>query len=181
MILLLDQHKHGLSLAQIPILLRKHYNKTYNIQALGYPKLKNLLCSMEEVTLEKAQGTFLKAQLKKHLRKFGDSYVNPTNAVNAPVNVNHNFNVNMASFGKGHIQNAGHHHQDSTNILNQITSNDQVTCKRQPHREKKFFSLKAGGNALDHKINNQAFFNSNHNAGYPVTDYNNHQVSFCHF
>ena len=39
---LLKNHKTGLSLAQIPILLKKTYTKTYNIQTLGFPKLKNL-------------------------------------------------------------------------------------------------------------------------------------------
>jgi len=46
---ILEQHKNGISLAQIPIFMRKTYGKTYNFQALGFPKLKNLLASMDEV------------------------------------------------------------------------------------------------------------------------------------
>lgn len=69
---LLKNHRTGLSLAQIPILLKKKFNKTYNIQSLGFPKLKNLLADMEEITLERAHGNFLKATLKTHIRNTSD-------------------------------------------------------------------------------------------------------------
>jgi hypothetical protein len=66
---LLKENKSGLSLAQIPLLLKNKYKKTYNIQSLGFPKLKNLLVTMDEVDLEKTQGNLLKAVLKTHGRK----------------------------------------------------------------------------------------------------------------
>ena len=66
---LLQYHKTGLSLAQIPILYKKKFGNPLNIQVLGFPKLKNLLATMEEVLLEKAQGNFLKANLRTHMRK----------------------------------------------------------------------------------------------------------------
>lgn len=68
-LLLLKENKGGLSLAQIPLLLKNKYKKSYNIQSLGFPKLKNLLATMEEVDLEKTQGNLLKAVLKTHNRK----------------------------------------------------------------------------------------------------------------
>lgn len=68
-LLLLRENKGGLSLAQIPLLLKNKYKKSYNIQSLGFPKLKNLLATMEEVDLEKTQGNLLKAVLKTHNRK----------------------------------------------------------------------------------------------------------------
>lgn len=66
---LLKENKNGLSLAQIPLMLKNKYKKTYNIQSLGFPKLKNLLVTMDEVDLEKTQGNLLKAVLKSHVRK----------------------------------------------------------------------------------------------------------------
>lgn len=66
---LLLMNKGGLSLAQIPILYKKKYNSQLNIQVLGFPKLKNLLATMEEIDLEKTQGSFMKANLKTHIRK----------------------------------------------------------------------------------------------------------------
>lgn len=69
---LLRENKNGLSLAQIPLMLKNKYKKTYNIQSLGFPKLKNLLATMDEVDLEKTQGNFLKAVLKVHCRKNSD-------------------------------------------------------------------------------------------------------------
>ena len=61
---LLQSHRSGLSLAQIPILLKKNFSKSYNIQKLGFSKLKNLLVTMEEIILERAQGNLLKAILR---------------------------------------------------------------------------------------------------------------------
>lgn len=66
---LLRENKGGLSLAQIPLLLKNKFKKSYNIQSLGFPKLKNLLATMDEVDLEKTQGNLLKALLKTHIRK----------------------------------------------------------------------------------------------------------------
>jgi OST-HTH Associated domain/OST-HTH/LOTUS domain len=66
---LLVENKVGLSLAQIPLLLKNKFKKSYNIQSLGFPKLKNLLATMDEVDLEKTQGNLLKAVLKTHIRK----------------------------------------------------------------------------------------------------------------
>ena len=69
---LLKENRNGLSLAQIPLMLKNKYKKTYNIQSLGFPKLKNLLATMDEIELEKTQGNFLKAILKTHCRKNSD-------------------------------------------------------------------------------------------------------------
>ena len=66
---ILKENKNGLSLAQIPLLLKNKYKKTYNIQSLGFPKLKNLLVTMDEIDLEKTQGNLLKAVIKSHGRK----------------------------------------------------------------------------------------------------------------
>jgi hypothetical protein len=66
---LLKENKQGLSLAQIPLMIKKKYNQSYNIQSLGFPKLKNLLVTMEEVDLEKSNGNFNRAVLKTHDRK----------------------------------------------------------------------------------------------------------------
>ena len=46
---ILTEHRSGLSLAQIPLQLKKRFSKSYNIQALGFPKLKNLLATMPEL------------------------------------------------------------------------------------------------------------------------------------
>lgn len=64
---MLNSHRSGLSLAQIPILLKKNFSKSYNIQKLGFSKLKNLLVTMEEVVLERTQGNLLKAVLATKL------------------------------------------------------------------------------------------------------------------
>jgi hypothetical protein len=66
---LLKENKQGLSLAQIPLMIKKKYNQSYNIQSLGFPKLKNLLVTMDEVDLEKSNGNFNRALLKTHDRK----------------------------------------------------------------------------------------------------------------
>lgn len=66
---LLSDNRKGLSLAQIPLLLKKRYREVYNIQALGFPKLKNLLTTMKEVELKKSDGNFLSAELKHAYRK----------------------------------------------------------------------------------------------------------------
>jgi hypothetical protein len=44
--------------------LKKNFSKSYNIQKLGFSKLKNLLVTMEEIILERAQGNLLKAILR---------------------------------------------------------------------------------------------------------------------
>jgi hypothetical protein len=81
-LLLLRENKGGLSLAQIPLLLKNKYKKSYNIQSLGFPKLKNLLATMEEVDLEKTQGNLLKAVLKTHNRKNSEKPLEETPKTN---------------------------------------------------------------------------------------------------
>lgn len=78
----LEQNITGLPLAQIPIALRKNYKKTYNLQALGFPKLKNLLNSMDEVALENTLDNNVEAKLKKNTKKIDDN--NLQNPINNP-------------------------------------------------------------------------------------------------
>ena len=128
---ILEQHKNGISLAQIPIFMRKTYGKTYNFQALGFPKLKNLLASMDEVEQEKMSGNSLKAQLKNMPNRTQVSNVSTNQTVNS-----------------NNLEN----NSENKTLINQMIANDQLQYKRKRTQDKKFFSLQ--GKACDVRFSN---------------------------
>ena len=68
--LLEEQENKEITLAQLPLLLQKKYHKFFNIQELGFPKLKNFLVTIEdEVALTKSQNNHIKVSLIQKPRK----------------------------------------------------------------------------------------------------------------
>lgn len=64
--LLSEQENEGVTLAQLPLLLQKKYHKFYNIQDLGFPKLKNFLLTIEnKIELTRSSNNHIKVSLKK--------------------------------------------------------------------------------------------------------------------
>ena len=64
--LLKEQEKEGVTLAQLPLLLQKKYHKFYNIQDLGFPKLKNFLITIEDkIELTRSSNNHIRVSLRK--------------------------------------------------------------------------------------------------------------------
>lgn len=64
--LLKEQEKESVTLAQLPLLLMKKYDKFYNFQELGFIKLKNFLLTMEDkIELTRSSNNHIKVSLRK--------------------------------------------------------------------------------------------------------------------
>lgn len=79
--LLKENESSGVTLAQLPLLLTKKYEKIYNFPELGFPKLKSFLMTMEDyVELERSHNNHIKVKLKKKTqltrKKHSDSNLN---------------------------------------------------------------------------------------------------------
>ena len=63
--LLKESKDPEITLAQLPMKLSSRYNKIYNFQDLGFPKLKNFLATMEDyIELERSNANNIKIRLK---------------------------------------------------------------------------------------------------------------------
>lgn len=63
--LLKEKEGTEVTLAQLPLYLTLKYNKTFNFQDLGFPKLKNFLATMEDyIVLEKSHKNHITLKLK---------------------------------------------------------------------------------------------------------------------
>ena len=98
---LLVEHPEGLSLAQIPQYLRRKLNFSFNLQEMGFPKLKNLLITMtEDIQIEVLGTNHSYASLKHpekyaHLtKKFGNKHFHGYR--------NQDEQLNLFGFKKGH-------------------------------------------------------------------------------
>lgn len=64
--LLKEQEKESVTLAQLPLLLMKKYDKFYNFQDLGFIKLKSFLLTMEDkIELTRSSNNHIKVSLRK--------------------------------------------------------------------------------------------------------------------
>ena len=61
---LLKEHRDGISLAQLPIHLKKRISFPLDFNELGFPKLKDLLNSMSQILIEPRGANHLYAVLK---------------------------------------------------------------------------------------------------------------------
>ena len=68
--LLKEQENEEVTLAQLPLLLQRKYQKFYNIHDLGFPKLKNFLQKFEdEIELTRSSNNHIKVSLRKKPKK----------------------------------------------------------------------------------------------------------------
>jgi len=62
---ILKENPDGLSLAQVPVCIKKRIPFNFDLNELGFPKLKDLILSIEEISLEHKGENCPKARLKK--------------------------------------------------------------------------------------------------------------------
>lgn len=161
---LLLENPGGLSLAQIPQFLRKKLPFSFNLQELGFPKLKNLLAIMSDDVKIELSGTNHSFAVLKNPQKFAKLHKElmqkaDTNSLATPPrleeNLEHknqdpynNLRLNTGPFASSphftqhgnNLQSLGNTHS-GTNILGSATEPDFNSYPDLTHQDKKFNAL----------------------------------------
>lgn len=88
---------YEVTLAQLPVLLNLKYNRVYNFQDLGFPKLKNFMATMEDyVELEQSHKNHITLKLKDFtaIKKFDDQHFKEDFRSQSSLNETSNFENN---------------------------------------------------------------------------------------